>query len=232
MTGRFKVGDIVKFVEFGSHPLGPTIINYFSESVGIPEDKIVHGNIVLHKNYLKEFALVVDIWEPYCIVQYQDNKGNEVRLGFSEKSLELVDLGKFKIGDCVRISKPRDDNFYFLNGAEGVIIEIREMETGVHFPITVALTKLKYVIPKGMEGRDGTIYAFTKDELELIQSQEFDSGDSVVVASNFSGDSSLVGKRGVVGFCDCPPHSGVWVKMEGSNIPRRFNSQELLKDTT
>ena len=82
---KYQVGDNIKFI---GKKAGDTIPDY--EVTVIPTHLIIHGNTVLDKNYDAEFVRITDIYEDYYIVEFQDNHGNKVRLGFKEKILELV----------------------------------------------------------------------------------------------------------------------------------------------
>ena len=140
---KFKIGDKVKFKDSEYQ-----IPKYYTQRDGIPKEKIEHGNIILGKNYSKDFAVVVDIYNEYYIVEYDDDTNRKVRLGFKEDVLEFVKSYQFKNGDRVILSIPRDREHYKFDGFEGEIVYIDETGIAVQTP--------KWVVPCSL------------DELELI----------------------------------------------------------------
>jgi len=82
----FKIGAKVKFKEITPYEI-PT---YFTEDSDIPEEKIIHGTINLGNAYYTNFAQIVDQHNDFWIVSWISEVGKEMRLGFLEESLELI----------------------------------------------------------------------------------------------------------------------------------------------
>lgn len=80
------------------------IPTYFSESVGIPREKIQHGDTVLHEDY--QYAKIVDFHNEYYLVRYKDRSNNYVTLGFLEDVLEPYVEAKSK-EDLLKEAKRR-----------------------------------------------------------------------------------------------------------------------------
>lgn len=129
---KFKIGDRVKFRGKGDVNQIP---KYYTQHHGIPKEKIVHGNIILNENYKKDFARVVDVYNEFYIVEYEDYTNNKVRLGFKEDVLDFVE--PFKDGDKVMLSIPRDREHYKFDGCVGEIIFINEEGIAVQTPTFV-----------------------------------------------------------------------------------------------
>jgi len=88
---KYKIGDGVQFTKDGKIlKSGDNISNYFTEASGIPTNKIKHGSVGLGENYNEIFAIIKDIYKSCYLVEYEDDKGKLVTLGFKEDDLKLV----------------------------------------------------------------------------------------------------------------------------------------------
>lgn len=85
----FKKGQIVKFRNLIYNDMIP---DYRWEDDSIIEfPNIIHGNLTVDRQYYdKNFMKVVDIYARWFIVQYKDDAGKFVQLGFTEDKLEPV----------------------------------------------------------------------------------------------------------------------------------------------
>jgi len=78
---KFKKGDKVLF-----NTLDGKIPNFRTESDGIPDDLIIHGNSVWDGKPGKVVAILND----YVIVNYTNEEGREMQLGFEESDIKLA----------------------------------------------------------------------------------------------------------------------------------------------
>lgn len=156
----FMIGETVKFV--GKR--GGDSVPFFYTDSYIPKEKIVHGSTILHQDYSKEFALVVDQFAEYYIVEYKDQEGQKVRLGFKKEVLEIAkpedNIKALKAGSKVIASVPRDDIRWKYNNKTGKIFELLG-GTGV-----IDGTEYKYQLIVELE--EGSYVGFNVDELELV----------------------------------------------------------------
>ena len=82
---KFKVGDKVNIPHDDRNMIN---FGYLTESNGIPENLIIHGNSTLNED--KKFGIVEDYHNEYVIVSFISSKNKKVQLGFYENNLTLI----------------------------------------------------------------------------------------------------------------------------------------------
>lgn len=91
-----KIKNIMKYskgkIKFKNKENRDYISNFYTNSDGIPEEKIIYGSTELHKDYDRESAEIVDFHNEYYIVKYKDCTGRYVQLGFKEEDLEPFEI--------------------------------------------------------------------------------------------------------------------------------------------
>jgi len=114
MTHKYKIGDRVKFVSI----IDNRILNYYTETNGIPKELIIHGRLPFKINV----GEIVNIYNEYYIVTYIGDNNDIVQLGFKEKDIELLNkeetslVGRYikALVDNAQNSKIIKDKYYLI----------------------------------------------------------------------------------------------------------------------
>jgi hypothetical protein len=159
---KYSIGQTVKFTKCGSIP------KYYCDPE-IPRGKIKHGSSIFKENR----GVIVEIHESYYLVEYIDNEGNNVRLGFLEDVLLPLE-GEIKPTLYCYITPRHVDDFY--DGQE-FVADLGSFGKDIKGKVHVkqkAIGKFIYLCQNVRDGgRGDTTHGFKCSWCVLTDGQEF-----------------------------------------------------------